>query len=375
MKVFLFVLVGIFAIFDFHTAKATKANTCFQYIGPQQERPPQTRDLWDRSWISALDSDIEAAGRLEKQRRADGIPVNPKELASVLGGSLVHLRSTTLSNGLVYVTVHKADGTEIHDDRTYHGLFTCNCGAIHDAPSVSEPPIIKGTDLGGGLLLMSLMSSANSQRTTSHVKKTYHPHGEKEDTTAELNYWIAPGPGSTDLTDLHINYRQRSFITSQRTVIWEDGKTTTEDEARVDGVTEIELDFYKGHLRNFSIKLAHNLSPNRWDSSYDQVVLNFDEVGKLSKILGHSQGNLLNSAWQAGGDAFFAAIKKGQSEWTEYKPTAPQAGLIFQTVTGRDIEDLVGLSFSAVIEIAGAAKLERAVDINSLLQFKSVEKR
>jgi hypothetical protein len=272
---------------------------------------------------------------------------------------------------LVYVTVHKADDTEIYSDRTYHGLFTCNCGAIHDAPAVSEPSIIRGTDLGGGLSLMSLTSSPNAEKTTSHVEKTYRPHGEEKDVTAELSYWIAPRTGSTDLTTLHLMYKQRSFITTHRTVNWEDGKTTNDDEVRIDGFTEYEIDFYLGELRKFSITLAKNSSPRKWDPSFDQVHLNFDGTGKLFEIVGHSQGDLPNSAWQAGGDPFFAAIKKGQSEWVHYTPKAPEAALIFQTVIGRDIGDLVGLSFSAVIELIQAAREDRYVRIGSLLQFKN----
>ncbi|MBK8201431.1 MAG: hypothetical protein IPK68_03600 [Bdellovibrionales bacterium] len=112
MRYFLFIL-SISASLNVHTAKAAEANKCAQYLGTQQDRPPQVKDLLDRHWISALDSDLDAAGELEKQRKAEGRSATPEELADILGGSQVHLRSTTLGNGLVYVTIHKADGTEI----------------------------------------------------------------------------------------------------------------------------------------------------------------------------------------------------------------------------------------------------------------------
>ncbi|MBK8201433.1 MAG: hypothetical protein IPK68_03610 [Bdellovibrionales bacterium] len=116
--------------------------------------------------------------------------------------------------------------------------------------------------------------------------------------------------------------------------------------------------------------VAHYLSPTKWEALFDQVNLKFDGNGKLSEIVGHSQSDLQNSAWQAGGDAFSTAIRKGQGEWIHYTPTAPEASLIFRTVFGRRIEDLIGLSFSSVTEIINAAREARAVKINSLLEFR-----
>jgi hypothetical protein len=63
--------------------------------------------------------------------------------------------------------------------------------------------------------------------------------------------------------------------------------------------------------------------------------------------------------------------------WRRFELSAndPQVAQIFRTHFNRELKDLVGLSFSAVAEIIKAAKHERAVNINSLLEFKNDEKR
>jgi hypothetical protein len=352
------VIWGIAATFSIHSAKA--AQECSRYLALPTDQVVKVEELRDRSWISASDSNIEAAGEFERERKAKGETATQEELERVLGGSKVHLRQTTLPSGLIFVTIHKTeDGTEIFDAHTYHGLISCNCGAIHDAPAVSQPSIIEGTPLGDGFNLYYVLSSANSHRTSSTVKKIYDLPGQ--DGSVELNYSIKPAPESNGLKYLNLEHKQTLL------------KTTTDGE-RTNGVIQIiKAVFYEEKLRTFEITLAHNLSPSKWEAAFDQVHLIFDPNGKLETITGISQSSLPNLAWSKNSDMrFFLALKKGQNEWFDYEPQEPEAALIFKSVLGRDIGRLKGISFSAVKEIIDSAKAERPLLVHSLLDLDPI---
>ncbi len=135
-------------------------------------------------WVSTHKVDIKKAGEYEKQCKARGKTLSSEEIARLLGNNTVHLRQHTLENGIRYVTIHQEDGTEIYDDRKYGGLFTCNCGAIHDSPGAISAiwDLEKKPDLGDGFRLIGTNTSDNHARygtTDSVVEKEYTVSGKK----------------------------------------------------------------------------------------------------------------------------------------------------------------------------------------------------
>ena len=121
-------------------------------------RVKEVRDL-DVGWISSQGANIDAAGKYENEMKAAGQPVDQDKLVEVLGGDKVHYRLTTLENGLKFVDiVRDTDGEQIYSDTEYHGLISCNCGAIHDSPAVSTPDHVRGTDIGDGFQLNMTVS-------------------------------------------------------------------------------------------------------------------------------------------------------------------------------------------------------------------------
>ncbi len=354
------VIWGLAASFTIFSAKA--AQKCSPYLGLMSDQDVKVEELRDRSWISASDSNMEAAGEFEKELKSQGLKLQPEELERVLGGSKVHLKKTTLPSGLIFVTIHKTEGgTEIFDAHTYLGLISCNCGAIHDSPAVSMAPIIEDTPLGAGFTLKSVDSSDKSFSTTATIKKEYDLPGQ--DGSVELIYSISPMPGSRNLDHLWLEYKQTSF------------RTTPQGDIVRGRVQKIRVDYDKGDLRDFEIIIADNLTYSKWEAAFDQVHLVFDPNGKLKSIAGISQSSLPNLAWSNITDlpnfiSFLDAIKKGQNRWFNYQPEEPQAALIFKTVFGRDLAELGGLSFSAIKVIVDSAKAERPLFVNSLFQFK-----
>jgi hypothetical protein len=297
-------------------------------------------DLRDRAWISALDSNIDAAGALERERKKEGKTVSPEELTAVLGGSLVYLRKTTLPSGLVFVTIHRTeDGSEIFDDKMYDGLFTCNCGAIHDAPAVTTASIIHNTPLGHGFILQWVTSGSGGTAppfTESVIIKKY---GNPEvNTTNEVVYHIAPKPGSTEIDSLFVEYKQRSFQTSKDTKNQGRGPLEPKNQKILVAETMAAVRIYSGKLFEAEIQVSYNLlAASKWDSAYDQIKLSFDSEGHLAHILGVSQSQLPNFAWGTEAD-FLQALQKGNNKPFSYNPNDPRAPLIFRTVFGRDID-------------------------------------
>ncbi|MBK7844331.1 MAG: hypothetical protein IPJ71_11645 [Bdellovibrionales bacterium] len=353
------VIWGIAATFSILSAKA--AQKCSRYLALPTDQVVKVEELRDRSWISASDSNIEAAGQFEKERKAKGETATQEELERVLGGSKVHLRQTTLPIGLAYVTIHKEDGTEIFDANSYLGLLSSNCGAIHDCPVVSTHHVIRDTPLGAGFTLTSVRSNDESFITTSTIQKDYDIRGQ--DSSVELIYSINPKPGSRNIDHLWLDYTERSF------------RTTIREERDTRVVQNIRFDFDKGELLSIEIGVALNLSNSKWESAaFDQVHLIFDPNGKLERITGISQSTSPNLAWSNLTDqaAFLDALKKGQNMWFSYRPEEPQAALIFKTVFGRNIGSLKGISFSAVKEIMDSARAERPLLVHSLLDLDPI---
>lgn len=84
------VIWGLAASFTIFSAKA--AQKCSLYLGLMSDQDVKVEELRDRSWISASDSNMEAAGEFEKELKSQGLKLQPEELERVLGGSKVHLK-------------------------------------------------------------------------------------------------------------------------------------------------------------------------------------------------------------------------------------------------------------------------------------------
>ncbi|MBK7844200.1 MAG: hypothetical protein IPJ71_10970 [Bdellovibrionales bacterium] len=350
---YLSVIWVLFVISNGLSVKATEK--CRGHLTPLiVNRDAEVVDLWHLSWISALDSNIPAATKLELDRKREGKSATQKELDDTLAGTRVHLRQTSSQSGLMYFTIHQDDGTEVFDSSAYIGTASCEC-SLNGSPLISQPWIIRDAPLGHGFTLKFVSSARNPDSTTSHVEKIYPSQDGK--TQVEFRYSITQKPRSPHVSELVLQYALKSFKHVGRHRI-------------LDSVNQISIDMNRGQLTGLDMAIWYNLSLIKDEPLFDKVGLRFNGNGKLTQVVGVSQSTLTNSAWSSQRD-FLEAVKKGEDEWVVYLPTAPQAALIFNSVYGRKIEDLTRISPSTLADVLDAAKAGRLVPINSFLQFKN----
>ncbi len=291
----------------------------------------EVRDL-NVGWMSSDGANIDAAGAYEKECKVAGVPADPDKLAEILGGAMVHYRMSTLKNGLKYVGIFRdADGTQIYSDTAYHGLISCNCGAIHDSPAVSTPDHVRGTDIGDGFhLSMTVSGHSSGYGSTSTCAEKEYTVGNSE---VKVSYYLKPptqGSGHFWLRYEGRDYEQR---THQVNVI---GKGLEDRNERVCAkLTQVEFRGEPDKNVKIEVAVAINLANSTSNTEWDQVTFKFGQDGKIEEIVGLSATDKPNPEWTD--VARLLAMKKGQHNWFEYSASDPKARLITQAVFGRDI--------------------------------------
>ncbi len=72
-------------------------------------------------------------------------------ISQMVEGRAQYLECIILQDGIRYVVPRYSDThEESYHSSAYGGLFTCDCGSVHDEPSFAQPPQFRGTDLGEG---------------------------------------------------------------------------------------------------------------------------------------------------------------------------------------------------------------------------------
>ncbi len=304
------------------------------------------------TWMSANNADIRTAGKYEGWSKSRGVEPDSSKLTSFLGGDIVHLRLTKLSNGLRYVTIHKEDGTQIFDDTAYRGLSLIprRDSGIQDSPAVSSPGEVYDADLGDGFSLRMTLSEQEKGhgRTSTFAEKRYRrPDG----TQVELHYSIKP-KSPIEIEDLNITYEAVSSASTRA-----DMATWTAK------VVQARSQFYQGsHLKSL-ITISY-----RFGQQWDQVSFYFGPNGKLFLIMAKSNIPTPHPDWSE--PKFLRAIGQGSGTSFQYGWSDPAAAIIFRTVFGKDISTLERLSLTSVQSILNAVTEEKSLNLVSLLSFR-----
>lgn len=325
-------------------------------------------------WVSTHKADIKKAGEYEKQCKASGKTPSSEEIANLLGNNIVHLRQHTLENGISYVTIHQEDGTEIHDDSKYGGLFTCNCGAIHDSPHATSAiwDLEKKPGLGEGFKLIGTHASDNPERygaIESFVEKEY----AISNTNVSVNYSIRP-PYKEDRGYLYFGFQETTSgpINIKLLEIDDDGKAKWLGKYVTERTTakQLKIIFWSNKRRDHiksEITIGHNLAENLFKGNWDQVSFEFNNTNKLEKITGISQSHKPNPEWK--NEPLLTVIKKGMNEWFEYKTESPQARVLTQAIFGQDITRLQYNTKESLNSLIEAAIKETDIDLTKTLKF------
>ncbi len=323
------------------------------------------------SWMSTHGRDIHVVGNYERKCKTQGVKADITKVAELIGGKIAHLKQTTLENGLRYVTIHLEDDEQIFDEHEYAGLFTCDCGDIHNSPAVRMANVIRGVDLGDGFKLNMTISghSKGCGGTSSYVEKEFWVAGNK----VKVYYSIEPESVHKD-GYLSFSYEADTI----GSVSYQAENRNGQIETRTEPITtkHVELGIHTGRTSkkgnknglycNSSIKIAHNLPNHPWDRQFDQMEFKFGPYG-LEKIIGISQGTNPNPEWND--KQVLEAIKKGQNNWFSYNAQSSEAQLLSKAIFGRDVTQLRHDTKGTLNAIMEAAIKKMNIDVPKTLRF------
>jgi len=307
-------------------------------------------------WMSIPGRDITIVGNYVRECKARGVNSDPTKVADLIGGRTAHLRQTTLENGLRYVTIHLKDGKQIFNEHEFAGLFSCNCGAIHDSLSVQTANAIHDTDLGDGIKLDMTISGHNEGygRTSSYAKKEFEVAGKK----VKVHYSIVP---KSVHEDGHLSFSYEVKTPGSEPI------TAKFVKLGIHTVATSEPDNKNDLYCRSSISVAHNLSNHPYDGQFDQMEFKFGLDGRLEEIVGRSQGTNPNPEWTDG--QVLAAIKKGQNDWFGYNVHSPEAQVLSQAIFGQDVTQLRHNTRETLNAIMEATIKEIDIDVPKTLRF------
>ena len=337
-----------------------------QVIKPVRYFVTEVRDL-PISWVSA--GDISLAGAYEKECKKEGKTADPQRIAELLGNNVVHLRQHNLLNGLRYVTIRQADGTEVFSDSKYAGLTSCNCGAIHDSPAVTSATwaLQDKPDLGNSFRLQGTSASENPHKygaTKSTVEKEFvAPNGKK----VKVYYSLSPdfeGDGGS----LSFNY-----VVSTPGILQYKIKSDGELKDKTHPITSklVKVRIWSptdSDVCQSSITIAHNLPNSPYQGLYDQVEFKFDNNSGLEEVVGISQGSNQNPEWAD--PKVLDAIRKGSNTWFHYHVWDREAQVLATAVFGKDITQLRHDTRGTLDALMVAAIKEMDIDLNCSIGFR-----
>lgn len=326
------------------------------------------------SWISTNGRDIDVVGAYELQCKQSGKNADPQKISELLGGDIVHLKQTTLGNGLRFVNIHKEDGTQIFDEHEYGGLITCNCGAIHDSPSVRSAKVIDGTDLGDGFKLSMTVSghSKGYGSTASFVNKEFFINGK------EIKVWYCVEPENKHEAGhlvFHYEIKTPGTVTFEVKNLSNGGRIEERVEPIIAKYVKAEIrtaftnetDGKNSPYCQSSFQVAYNLPKTSWTALFDQVEFNFGIDGRMIEAVGISQGDKPNPEWTS--ELILKTIKKGSGEWFRYPGRHPSANLLVRAVTRSQNIDIQHNTRDSLAILLDAAIREIDIDLAKTLVF------
>lgn len=331
----------------------------------------ETKDL-PVSWMSTLDTDIKRAGAYEMECKDNGIPCDPGKIAELIGGKIAHLRQTTLNNGLKFVTIHLADGTQIFDDHEYGGLFSCDCGHIKDLPCAHLAEAMRGADLGDGFVLNMTISGRGG--TTTYAEKKFTVEGKK----VEIHYSVEP---ESEHEAGYLTFAYKVVVPGEFTfpvknmsnggTIEEITETTTAKNVEVRIRTEAtsKTGGEKHPVCRASVSVAYNLPIRLYTTSWDQVEFKFGIDGAIEEVVGISQSDKPNPDWKD--EELLKVIRKAENEWFQYSASSPEAALLARVVFGKDITELKLDTQQSLSSLLKAATDGADVNLPELMAFLS----
>lgn len=334
----------------------------------------EERDL-PVSWLSAHGVDIKIAGAYQLQCKKEGKPSSQKRVAELLGNNIVHLRQHTLENGLRYVTIHQADGTEIFDDSQYDGLTSCSCGAIHDMPAITSATyaLRDKPKLGDGFRLIGTSAYGNPDRNGaiySYVEKEFTA-GKKK---VKVDYSLRPdyaGDGGSLSFRFEIN--TPGTVTYQVKNMTKGGRIEDRTEKIISKHVKIEIispRHKQGEasvIGRSSILVAYNLPEYSWRGEFDQIEFKFDNDSRLEEVVGISQTAKPNP--ELTDEQVLIAIKKGRNDWFRYDPKSLGASILTHAVFGTDFFFLRHNTRRTLNALVEAAIKESDIDLAKAVAF------
>jgi hypothetical protein len=218
----------------------------------------------------------------------------------------VHLRTNEFQNGLTYVTVHKADGTQVFDATEYVGLK-------EGTPTFRIPDAVYKLKLPLGFRLTTLLAGKgrrNENSTTTFAEKKFHDSQGGEIT---INYEITTKAEKNTITGLIVRYRLDEFlITPEKSF-------------------EFALDILNGFFRSGKITISNSLG--------ETTLFKFSSSGYLTEAL----------------------LNKPGIGWKSYPLDSPEVLEILQEYLKVESTDAPVISGSVFDLIMNAAKTETRI--------------
>lgn len=345
------------------------------------------------SWTSSHGRKLDQAAAYERECKGKGLTPDRKVIDHLVAGPRVHLQETILANGLRYVTIHDDNnGQMIFDEHEYHGLLSCNCGAIHDKPAVGSAKAIQGADLGDGFRLAMTISGESPKGSLSGSVSSIVSYVDKEFPTAtgkvKVHYSLNPfDPHEAGrlrfeyehFTDGELSYRFKVLGADQghdQVQRKKEKYLARQVTVRISGdgtkANKSILDNGNHPYCTSSVLVAYNLVSSLgdcYDGAFDQVQFEFGMDGALEKVTGVSK---TTNPCPVIRDPFTSmAMRKGKGDWFEYDGRAIRSKLLSRAFLGRDVTSLqhdTTRTLDALVEAA-----TKGLDIDPLLLLRFVE--
>lgn len=225
-------------------------------------RVKQTVALPDKGWM-AVYGGLDQASQYIHKCQTSGEQPNPILLGACLQTKSIYPKIITLEDGLRYIRCYDAQtGEERFNVNEYGGQFTCDCGALSDAPCVTQASALDHLDLGDDWVLSAAFGIEPKEKKPGLLQTVAKKEKRAEgDTVIEtMEYTVSP---HTKQFAVEYNAADRS-----------NGSSIT-----IHAQTK-----YDQHLQQFSDRLTYIFVISEVGSDRN-IQLNFNEEGVLEEAV------------------------------------------------------------------------------------------
>lgn len=292
---------------------------------------------------------------------------DPDVLSNKLLGATVHPRIHLLENGLVYLTIHQDDGTEIFDFEEYQGWEPHLSNeyeklgpfsepvdkrryAVGCQPTMGSPLVLSGFGLGDDFAFSEFLRSSliSPQRPTSLVTKGY----KEGEVSCKTSYNITP---PTDHYEGKILFKHQHLspyagIADPKNMVmrrvYVTIYTSKKDWRYCDSLVIVNFFLKEKEEDSNNLGIVFNFD---WDGSLNEIRPSLHDYS-LAEVFG---GRVIDSIEQ---------IEGGRGKNSDI-------ALVTQSFLGRDITGFRHDAVKSLVDLLGNAKQNSSQDPNELLSF------